>query len=179
MMSINVFATAGVNLIAPRPQCFLLRDQSIIDTGRPSAFCSRCILSCFVMKFFLRSCVGKSFFNCAKAALVKRPPWVSSSARNVTSFRTGVLTSCRTTRFLAGVAWDSLGFTTRVAMSFRESCFFLANVTCARRARKQGQNIGWRAWLICNCCGAPLQLSRVSSGTPCISGKFKQRNYNV
>ena len=112
LMSINFFATAGVNLIAPRPQCFLLRDQSIIDTGRPSALCSWFILSCCVMKFFLRSCIGKSFFNCAKAALVKRHPWVSSSARNVTSFRTGVLTSCRPTRFLAGVAWDSLGFTT-------------------------------------------------------------------
>ena len=111
LMSINFFATSGVNLIAPRPQCFLLRDQSIIDTGHPSAFCSRYILSCFVMKFFLRSCVGKSFFNCAKAALVKRSPW-ASSARNVTSFRTGVLTSCRPNRFLAGVAWDSLGFTT-------------------------------------------------------------------
>ena len=112
LMSISFFAKAGVNLIASRPQCFLLRDQSIIDTGHPSAFCSRYILSCFVMKFFLRSCVGKSFFNCAKAALVKRPPWVSSSASNVTSFCTGVLTSCQPTRFLAGVAWDSLGFTT-------------------------------------------------------------------
>ena len=112
LMSINFFATAGLNLIAPRLLCFLLRDQSIIDTGRPSAFCSRYILSCIVMKFFLRSCAGKSFFKCAKAGLVKRPPWVSSSARNVTSFRTGVLTSCRPTRFLAGVAWDSLGFTT-------------------------------------------------------------------
>ena len=112
LMSINFFATAGVNLIAPRPQCFLLRDQSIIDTGRPLAFCSRYILSCFVMNFCLRSCVGTSIFNCAKAALVKRPPWVSSSARTDTSVRTGVLTSCRPTRFLAGVAWDSLGFTT-------------------------------------------------------------------
>ena len=64
------------------------------------------------MEFFLRSCVGKAFFHCAKAALVKRPPWVSSSARNVTSFRTGVLTSCRPTRLLTGVAWDYLGFTT-------------------------------------------------------------------
>ena len=63
------------------------------------------------MKFFLRSCVVKSFFNCAKAALVKRPPWVSSSARNATSFCTGVLTYCRPTHFLTGVAWDSLGFT--------------------------------------------------------------------
>ena len=78
LMSINFFAAAGVNLIAPRPQCFLLRDQSIIDTGRPSAFCSRYILSCFVMKFFLRS----------------------SSPCNVTSFHTGVLTSCRPTLFL-------------------------------------------------------------------------------
>ena len=112
LMSINFFATAGVNLIAPRPQCFHLHDQSIVVTGRPSAFCSRHILSCFVMKFFFRSCVGKSFFNCAKAALVKRPPWLSSSARNVTSLRTGVLTSCRPTRFLAGLAWVSLGFTT-------------------------------------------------------------------
>ena len=24
-----------LHLIAPRPQCFLLREQSIIDTGRP------------------------------------------------------------------------------------------------------------------------------------------------
>ena len=51
LMSTNLFATAGVNLIAPRPQCFLLRDQSIIDTGGPSAFCSRYILSCFVITF--------------------------------------------------------------------------------------------------------------------------------
>ena len=43
LMSINFFATAGVNLIAPRPQCVFLRDQSIMDTGRPSAFCSRYI----------------------------------------------------------------------------------------------------------------------------------------
>ena len=42
------------------------------------------------MKFFLTLRVEKSFLNCAKAALVKRPPWVSSSARNVTSFCKGV-----------------------------------------------------------------------------------------
>ena len=43
LMSINFFATVSVNLIAPRPQCFLLCDKSIIVTGRPSAFCSQFI----------------------------------------------------------------------------------------------------------------------------------------
>ena len=61
LMTINFFATAGVNFIAPRPQCFLLHDQSIIDTGRPSAFCPRtCRRRTARLHFldFIRTCLA-------------------------------------------------------------------------------------------------------------------------
>ena len=61
LMTINFFAIASVNLIAPRPQYFLLRDQSIIDTGRSSAFCSQtCRKRTTRLQFldFVRTCLA-------------------------------------------------------------------------------------------------------------------------